>query len=315
MRFLSDQRLYERTADCLSFLRSLEAGGERVPGAGREPFHFYWRGRFGAKQAFALKSFLATQDTDAVEAWLWLDAEDGHAGHEENPLLRPLLPFVEVRRFDPEAEARGTPLEGMPELLRGKRDATRSDFLRLVVLHRHGGVYADIDMMFLRDWAPLLASDGEPREFCYVWPGQSYANSAILRLRREGATAAALLERAAAVGDVHPRQVLGFDADRYPDLWILPCPYFDPLWLTHDGEDRYRAPFRGFPDFFRRFDWRFRPRRGVRSHREFFPGAFAYHWHNCWDAPELRRSYYGLFERGFDGMLAERLGMATSEST
>ena len=301
MRFLPDERLYQRTGDCLSFLRSLKGNEAQIARPARERFHFYWRGRFGPKQAFALKSFLATQDPEAVEAWLWLDGEDGHAAHEENPLLRPLLPLVAVRRFDPDVEARGTPLEGRAELLRGKRVATRSDFLRLVVLHRHGGVYADIDMLFLRDWAPLLAGDRAPREFCYRLVGPA------LRQQRDPAPAPGGGHRGRPAGQrggsgsVHPRDILRLEEDRYPDLWVLPCPYFDPLWPTHDRQDRYAVPFRTFPDFFRRFDWRFRRRRGIRSHRDFFPGAFAYHWHNCWEAPEEERSYYGLFDRGFDG--------------
>ena len=79
---------------------------------------------------------------------------------------------------------------------------------------------------------------------------------------------------------------------------------FDPLSPHADGKSRLEgAPYDGFDGFFRKFGWRFRQRREIGSYRDFFRGAFAYHWHNLWDAPEHERSYYGLFEREIDGEL------------
>ena len=40
--------------------------------------------------------------------------------------------------------------------------------------------------------------------------------------------------------------------------------------------------------------------------RDFFPGSFAYHWHNGWKEPEHEASYFGLFNREFDQRLAGR---------
>jgi hypothetical protein len=164
MKLLVDEPLYTRTEECLRFLREL--GGGRDDGAERAPerYHLYWQGGLGLKQAFAVKSILATQDLASAELWLWLDAKRGHEGHAENPLLRPLLPFLRVRRFDPKVEAR-------------------------------------------------------------------------------------------------------------------------------------------------QFDDEFRPKPTVRSYRDFFPGAFAYHWHNRWDVPEHEDSYFGLFNRELDGILRDKLGI------
>ncbi len=44
-------------------------------------------------------------------------------------------------------------------------------------------------------------------------------------------------------------------------------------------------------------------------YRDFFPGAFAYHWHGYWDAPEHQDSYFGLFRREIDRALEERLAL------
>jgi hypothetical protein len=63
MRFLSEERLYSRTEDCLQFLREL---GDPPEGASAGPptrVHLYWYGRFTLKPAFAVKSFLLPRTT------------------------------------------------------------------------------------------------------------------------------------------------------------------------------------------------------------------------------------------------------------
>jgi Glycosyltransferase sugar-binding region containing DXD motif len=308
MRFLEDERLYSRTEDCLRFLRGL---GQRPGGGGRglsRRFHLYWRGAFGRKQAFALKSLLATQEAAQGDVWLWLDAADGYDEHERNPFLRPLLPWLRVVPFDAEVAVRGTPIEGRPELYRDLDATALSNCFRFVTLYRHGGVYADMDTMFLRDLNALFHDGWAADEFCYRWSAHlPYANSAILALRAGSEIAHALLLRCREAGSCRPATVLRFDETRRVPLLVLPCVTFDPLWPHHDRQDRYAgAPFQRFADFFRRFGWRMRRAPTIRSHQDFFPGAFAYHWHNCWGAHEHADSYFGLFEREFDDLLQAR---------
>jgi hypothetical protein len=309
MKFLPDDRLYTSTDHCLRFLRDLPDGDGALEAP--ERYHFYWRGRFSMKQAFAVKSFLATQELKSAELWLWLDAEDGYAENMDNPLLRPLLPFIHLKRFDPEVESQGTPLERRRELYSGLRPAARSDFFRLVVLYKQGGTYADMDMMFLRDMRALLCSGQLHDEFCYQWSSHMrYGNSAFLRLRERGRTASALLAQCAAAGSCHPRHAIAFGENSDVDLLVLPCFTFDPLWPHHDRQDSYgAAPFNRFEDFFRKFGFWFRRRPGVQSYRDFFPGAFTYHWHNFWDVPERKHSYFGFFNSEFDRILREKLGI------
>ena len=311
MKLLVDEPLYSRTEECLQFLRELGCGGAVAAPRTPERYHLYWRGGFGLKQSFAVKSFLATQDLASAELWLWLDAERGYEGHAENPLLRPPLPFLRVGRFDPEVEAHDTPLAKRLELYRMVDSRKRSDFFRLVALYKYGGTYVDMDTMFLRDMRVLLDDPYVPDEFCYRWSAdQPHGNSAVLRLRQGSDTARALMAASAERGSCDPRDVLRFAENRRLDLTVLPCVFFDPLWPHDDGKDRYvAAPFDRFEDFFRQFDDQFRPKPSVRSYRDFFPGAFAYHWHNLWGAPEHEDSYFGLFNRELDGILGDKLGI------
>jgi len=311
VKFLPDERLYYHTEDCLQFLRELNYQSESPTQKTPERFHIYWFGDFSAKQAFTVKSFLATQDLENSELWLWLDVENGYSGSEDNPFLKPFLNYLNVKRFDPNIEARNTPLEKISDTYDDVSPASRSDFFRHVVLYKYGGVYVDMDTMFLRDMSLLLRNKKFDYEFCYCWSAHlNYGNSAVLRLRQESEIGHNLLVRCREVGSCHPREVLRFEENVDLDLLVLPCQFFDPLWSHNDGIDNYpMAPFRRFGDFFRGFGWTFRPKRNIRSYLDFCPGAFAYHWHNFWDAREREDSYFGLFNQGFDINLQDRLGI------
>jgi hypothetical protein len=304
MKFLDDASLYGRVDRCLNYLRQLSPPpGRPLPPPDR--FHFYWYGNFSAKQALAVKSWLATQDPRS-ELWLWLDADSGYAGHQDNRWLRPLLPYIQVRKYDPASAAEGTPLAGRADLQRPPKLALRADCFRFVTLYHYGGIYIDIDTMLLRDFGTLLACFD--REFCYRWSAHMpFANSAVLRLRKGSATALRLLERCAAKNSCHPRHALNFGEQKDLDLLVLPCPFFDPLWPHADRLDTsLAAPFDEFDQFFRPFNSRYRPWPEIHGVADFFPGAFAYHWHNGWKEPEVETSYYGLFNREFDERLARR---------
>lgn len=307
MRLLSDDRLYVDTAYCLQWLQKLEVPPRE---RGEQPLicHFYWRGEVTPKVTFAIKSFLATQDLERTELWLWLDGGDCGPVPADSPLLRPLRPFIEVRRFDPARLAEDLPVDGVTVLADQSGAAARSDVFRVLVLYRHGGIYADVDTMFLRD---LHALPWKTEEFCYRWSANlPWATHAVSSLRKGSSTARALVRRSAELGSWLPWHVLQFEGTEDIDLLVLPCVVFDPLWPHNDKLDRYGAsPLRTFDDFFREWGWRFRRRRGVESHQEFFAGAFAYQWHNRWAAAERARSYFGFFDREFDLMLADKLGI------
>lgn len=78
-------------------------------------------------------------------------------------------PTWEIRVWD-ERElrtlVRGTPWEA---LLRGLSLIQRADVLRAAVLERHGGVYADMDMVALRNIEPLLVDGRVCIGRCHSW--------------------------------------------------------------------------------------------------------------------------------------------------
>jgi hypothetical protein len=302
MLFLGDERLYWDAQYCLDYLRSLEVPDD-VPGG--ETYHLYWQGPFTAKQAFSVKSLLATQQTRG-EVILWLDAENGYPAHEDNPILRSLASEISIRPFDPAGDCIGTPLEGNTELQQHPDPLQQANLLRLATLYKHGGVYLDLDTMLIRDFGELFAQPFITDDFCYRWSAHlPYGNNAVMRFRQGSENALALMERAVEDGTCNPRYAYRFEGVEELEMLVLPCAFFDPLWPHFDGICRFEdAPFDTFDGFFRKFSWRFRPTPYAGSYRDFFPGAFAYHWHNQWDAKEHENSYFGRFDREFDAMLS-----------
>jgi hypothetical protein len=305
MRLLQDERLYHDTAYCLSWLRRLEVA---PVASDKEPLrcHIYWSGALTRKVAFAIKSFLATQDLDRTELWLWLEDERAYDSLADNPLVQSLLPFVTSRRFDLAPLLKDIPGDARAAFASAANPAARSDIFRVLVLFHHGGLYADMDTMFLRD---LHALPEDIPEFCYRWSATlPYATHAISRLQKGSEAALAIARRSIEVGSWLPWKALTFEGSEHIDICVLPCVFFDPLWPHHDRLDHFAdAPFAAFDDFFREFGLRFRRRRSICSYRDFFPGAFAYQWHNRWDAPESQSSYFGVFGSEFDEILFDRL--------
>jgi hypothetical protein len=146
---------------------------------------------------------------------------------------------------------------------------THGDFLRFKLVAEHGGIYFDMDTVFLRDLHPLTGI-----EFLYQWSDQRCATSAIMKVPEE--TAAALLARAHEIGDAYPMRLLRYsdETDRAvtANVTVLPSFVFDPCWIARDRHTY------SFDDFFTR-----EVRRPV-SIEAAFPGSYAYQWHNLWDA-------------------------------
>ena len=194
MRLWGDSRLYTDPDYCLEYLSGIRPS-PGVSSPKKHLFHAYWHGNFGGKQALSLKSFLATQDLSNAEVWLWTDGVPPDFSAAENRFLEPLAEMIRVASFSLADLASGTVLEPIPgirgvfdwrkrALLGNKTDLVHwSNLVRYLVLHRFGGIYFDLDVLFLRDWYPLFAAL-QGQEFCYQWSGQKYCNTAVLALKK-----------------------------------------------------------------------------------------------------------------------------------
>jgi len=101
-----------------------------------------------------------------------------------------------------------------------------------------------------------------------------------------------------------------FTYDMPVALMVLPCAWFDATWIDQPTFGREQ-----FNRFFRSWNpakWRTEDNSGnmpvdiapcPRGASEFFPGAFAHHWHNQWQDREKNDSVFGVLEREVDSAL------------
>ncbi len=342
--FLKDKRLYADRNYCLEFLRKMEddPASQRHALPEKVICHMYWHGEFSEKQEVAVKSFLATQNLQRFQLWLWLDGSSVGKDHTQNPHLAPLLRHITVRETDLRRECRkvlpqisllgirkrireyfarsaGGDTGGDQERksfkqtlwpyvcmtfpryfmsVRRRNLAARADVFRCVILHKYGGLYVDMDSLFLRNLEPLFRLTG-PASFCPEWPGGYFANNAVLALRPYSDTSFSLIRKAVEYGTTfRPWQILQFHKDAVPNLLVLPTAFFSPSW----GGSLPNAPIGEWDEFFM-------PAKSPRTIEQFFPGCFIYSWHGRWQADVHPDSWMSAFRQHFNARLKEKSGI------
>ena len=181
-----------------------------------------------------------------------------------------------------------------------------SDAVRFIVLHLHGGVYCDMDVLLLRDMRPLLLPDptSGPRAFAEQWVercGPYDYNTAVISLPARSSLSSYLLLGGVRMGmNFHPRvigRMLWNDGKR-DEVKMLHNAVFDPLVtnLRREGTDTCTVPcHKNFESAFmgeveeKENEWSAydgevghdgEGAMGNRNLGNFFRGAWAYHIHN-----------------------------------
>ncbi|KFY98798.1 hypothetical protein V498_01226 [Pseudogymnoascus sp. VKM F-4517 (FW-2822)] len=198
-----------------------------------------------------------------------------------------------------------------------------SDAARLIILHLHGGIYLDIDMLLLRDMRPLLLPG---RAFSERWGAHSdptLYNNALVALPANSTMSSYLLTGGTRMGLMYHFMILGrmmvsegrneIDAGR--GLLKLESAFFDPPWPAMDGmaTGRCLVPcLRSWSDVFKArisddewsaYDGEMAPfseHGNNRTMENFFRGAWAYHMHNRWNAVYEEGSWIDVIARSHD---------------
>ena len=202
-------------------------------------------------------SFLITQDLEHSQLWIW--SREG-VELEQDALMAPFAghPNVHFRQYDGVEIIRSLNSTVIPENLIKAKDGMywlESDLFRVLILYAFGGVYTDMDFLFLRNFGPLLG-----REWLYQWSSHCVdMNGAAMRLFAQSPLGHALLEHIASVPPQGGTTVWGRDTyaavDRKIKILRYPSCFFNPTWLT--GHDVY----------------------GGGIHRNSWHGAFGFHLH------------------------------------
>ena len=164
----------------LNLLRSVKDEDYSYPEE-KVNFHIYTEVR-SDKEVECVKSFLATQNLDHTSLIIWSDYSI-----EDNELIQPYKDYLDLRVYNAREEAVGTPMEHEHSMLDASDSKyyLKSDLFRLMMLHKYGGVWADMDIIFLRDFKPIL-----DQEYMYQWGGDTdFANlgacATVLAMKKE----------------------------------------------------------------------------------------------------------------------------------
>lgn len=254
----------------------------------------FWHGPLLDKCIFSIKSFLATQHYSYTLTLCFDNEEDlqAAASNEEMKRLMAKFPQLKLYLWDFDKEIAGTPFEKIRWLIKAKKQLPFvADDFRLIALYKWGGFYFDLDVLFLKDLSRFLHQD-----FCYCWENQPFANNAILFMNKDSEVMKAIARKAVRRKTTQPWIIFEYADKALKDLTVYPAYVFDPMWFATK-----EAPMKDFPDFFKPFDEGLKP--CCQSYKDFFPNAYAYHWHNCWKAPYVENSYYGMFNEEFNTLL------------
>lgn len=123
-----------------------------------------------------------------------------------------------------------------------------SDAVRFVVLHSHGGVFFEVDVLMLRDMRPMLT----PKEHNFAGRWAAYGhpgdfNTAVMSLTANSSLSSYLIRGGVRMGlNFHPRVIgrMAWKDGRDQELVMLETAAFDPLWteVTWSREGRCTVP-------------------------------------------------------------------------
>lgn len=162
IKFETDKNLYTDYNQALKYLKDIRRNCYKRNY--KTNFHVYSEIKT-EKELLCIQSYFATQDLKNTKLILWSDYDIS-----KNQLLLPFKESIEYRVYSPHEEAKGTALEGCKKWLEAQdsKHYMKSGVLRFLVTHKYGGVWADMDMVLLNDFTPIL-----DQEWAYVW-GQEY---------------------------------------------------------------------------------------------------------------------------------------------
>ena len=267
INFEAHSILYKDYEVCINFLKNIKES-DYVHPPEKIKFHVYTEVKT-PKELMVIKSYLATQNLDKTEMVVWSDYDIS-----ENILIQPYKDLINFKVYNAEEEAVGTPLENNPKLkMKDPKYYLQSDLARILLLYKYGGVWVDMDMVFLRDFKPILN-----QEYMYMWGSET--NFAI-----EGACATVLSGKSKSefmsellnqliITPANPGTVC-WGKDMFAALYgrykfnIMPAAFFNIEWCIN-------KKYPGLGDEIER-QWFLNP---LNNKDYLFLDSFGWHWHN-----------------------------------
>lgn len=258
----------------------------------------YWIGEnVNYKHSVVLKSFLATQNLNNATLKIYCDKD-----LSKNIFFKDYtnIPQIEFHIFNVEEEIKGTIFENRFKYINEIKyhifnPAYESDFFRLLMLQKYGGIYIDFDVLLLRDLSPLLKYD-----FLYQWGAHpnNMINGAIMHLRKDSYSnnlmSNLLLDTPALPGSGS----LTWASDLYirvkeisDELVIFPATFFNTEWQwnLHSKAGYNLNSFKSY-----------------EFSNYLFEGCFSWHWHNNWEQEIEKDSKFYILDKILEKKIKEK---------
>lgn len=169
--------------DCYDFANTIQPVGEPTE---HTIYHTYWRAdllEMGDKQRSTFRSFFATQNLNHSTVYLWSNSE------LSSPILTEIKSHfgdrLQVFVFNANELAKDTPLQDFPYLtLKDSYAYLDGDIVRLLALYKYGGMWFDMDSLFIRDMQPLFEREWVGQWDCFL-PETCPFNGAFMRFRKD----------------------------------------------------------------------------------------------------------------------------------
>jgi hypothetical protein len=245
-------------------------------------FHTYWSTSMSStlteNQLASLRSLIATQPSETTQLKFWVSAKD------KSILLKPESLWHTVPANTIQLETIDSSIFTAEQLEHHTRD-----LLKLSALYTYGGVWFDLDVLFVRDMSPLLQQEWLSQATCFE--RSPFASSTTMDSRFAGSLmhmfkkspylcemiSVAKDELTGTVNGLKPLRSLNVDLyarvyyrllkHRLAPWAVLPWCYTDPSQCKS---------YNSLPDAFD---------RGAEFDKKKLNAVFTYHWHNNrWNA-------------------------------
>lgn len=268
--FEKNSILYKDYEVCLNFLRNVEAKNFTYP-VGVVNFHTFVDTVKDWKETVSVRSFFATQNFNRCKLHLWSESPETI----ENEAFSPFKGLIEFHLYDPLLEARGTVLEGREDILLAtdSKCYLKSDLFRLLITHKYGGIWFDIDMILLRDFVPIM-----DQEFAHMWGSETdFATfgpgAAVIHLMKNSPISLLCLEEILNTKPVPNSCCFGNEllakVYRKKPFTVFPSVFFDTEWQINS-----KTPGLGTEIEEGWFSC-------TNKSSELFLEAFSWHWHHA----------------------------------
>lgn len=174
-----------------------------------------------------------------------------------------------------------------------------SDLLRFLALYYYGGIYIDSDVLMVKSMSSFFNKD-----FAFRWDDSvEHYNTCVMGLRRHSPIPLKIIQhyKSCELKVFHPEAIhhaLDCPNKICAEFTMYPTLFFDPMQTepVNSVEKKtwqWEAPQGAEED---RFGWIFTADR-MSSVDAFFPGIYAFHWHNRWETPINSNSMFAEFQR------------------